>query len=260
MIRNLVTKFHKSYISLISLLLWQLESIFFYPKLRKVYRTIFADQSPISEKNKSNEKFIVFDIGANKGQSVSFFKKLFPDSYIYAFEPQKGIFEKLQNLVHLKSYINVETFNVGISSKNGQLILHEYDLDETSSFNPPAETSDYLKKKNLILLKKLSSKETTSICEVLTLDYECDILGIPHISILKIDVEGHEYDVLKGGSGVLGEKRVSVIQIERHLNDMRNDQSAGISDLLMSFGYSKISSIKHPFGTFYDDIYSISVR
>lgn len=34
------------------------------------------------------EGFTIFDVGANNGQSIRRFKKLFPNSKIFAFEPQ----------------------------------------------------------------------------------------------------------------------------------------------------------------------------
>ena len=43
----------------------------------------------------TKKKPIVFDIGANKGQSIDGFRKLYPECFIHAFEPSKLEFDQL---------------------------------------------------------------------------------------------------------------------------------------------------------------------
>ena len=45
---------------------------------------------------------VVFDIGANKGQSIKLFQKWFPKSKIYSFEPNPKLFSQLKN-----KYLNI---------------------------------------------------------------------------------------------------------------------------------------------------------
>ena len=40
---------------------------------------------------------IIFDVGANTGQSVNRFKRIFNDPVIHSFEPQHNVFKQLQN-------------------------------------------------------------------------------------------------------------------------------------------------------------------
>ena len=47
-----------------------------------------------------------------------------------------------------------------------------------------------------------------------TLDLLCDDLGIEGIDFLKIDVEGHELEVLKGGEGLITGRKIAAIQFE----------------------------------------------
>ena len=47
-----------------------------------------------------------------------------------------------------------------------------------------------------------------------TLDNVCRELSVGHISFLKIDTEGHDLDVLRGGRELLREHRVDVIETE----------------------------------------------
>jgi hypothetical protein len=62
------------------------ENIFFYPKLKKFYK-----------ENLKKESINILDVGANKGQSIDFFKKINQDISFDAFEPNKKLFTFLQN-------------------------------------------------------------------------------------------------------------------------------------------------------------------
>ena len=76
-------------ISIIQLLIDINERIFFYPKLKSFYKNIAypCSLSPNSQ--------IIFDVGANKGQSIDFFYKIFKNPTIYAFEPNPILYRKL---------------------------------------------------------------------------------------------------------------------------------------------------------------------
>ena len=50
---------------------------------------------------------------------------------------------------------------------------------------------------------------------------------------------------------------IAVVQFEKHEDDMRVDQSIKISKLLMDFGYRNACSIKHQFGNFHKEIFSL---
>ncbi len=62
------------------------ESIFFYPKLKKFYSS-----------NLRLGKINILDVGANKGQSMDFFLKINSNIEFDAFEPNKKLFDLLQN-------------------------------------------------------------------------------------------------------------------------------------------------------------------
>src|SRR5262249_33156474 len=57
---------------------------------------------------------LIFDVGANVGQSVVEFKRDFPSAVILSFEPDKNSFDILQR-------INGRAYNVAVSSSPGQL-------------------------------------------------------------------------------------------------------------------------------------------
>lgn len=222
------------------------ERIFFYPKLNKFY------------KEKLNKGQInILDVGANKGQSIDFFLKINPCNEIDAFEPNKKLFVYLQ--YKYKGLNNVRLHNLGVSDIKGEMIFNENILDETSTFEELNLTSNYLEKK----AKVLGVKKENIIVE----KYKVDVirlsdflLGNTHkkYDVLKIDVEGHEFQCLKGlFSNDLKMLPVRLIQLESHNDDMylSNNQHKDIEELLNKNSFEKVAEIKHGFGDFVELIF-----
>ena len=240
----------KVWISLISKLIWSLEKIFFYPKLTRFYKAL--DLSAIQRERGG---VIVFDVGANKGQSVKFFKSVYPQAKVYAFEPSKKIFKELNSILESKEINDVSTFQIGLGDVSKTIDFYESVLSETSSFVMPDKNSNYFKKKNRILFQKNENAFKKISTRITTVDQFVAENRIGHIDILKIDVEGFEYEVIKGAIGFLTKKKIDIIQFERHSNDMRHDRYPEINDLLRGQNFYKVGEIKHPFGEFYELIY-----
>ena len=67
-------------------LLQKLINIFGY-KVSKIKTIEKHDLDKIIKFINNKEKSIIFDVGANKGQSIKRFKKIYKDSVIHSFEP-----------------------------------------------------------------------------------------------------------------------------------------------------------------------------
>lgn len=125
---------------------------------------------------------MLFDIGANVGQTVKDFKEVFKHSTIHAFEPSPDTFEILKN--KLSDFKNIHLWNYGVGASSSDLLLNEYVHSNTNSFldihnNEPSN----LKRRTLV--------KTT------TIDQFSDENGIQKIDVLKIDTEGFELEVFK---------------------------------------------------------------
>jgi len=70
---------------------------------------------------------IIFDCGANIGMATIFFKWLYPDATIYAFEPQTKTFEFLQQNVKNNNLTNVFCYNLALSDAEGTITFYESD-------------------------------------------------------------------------------------------------------------------------------------
>ena len=114
------------------------EAIFFYPKLKKFYND-----------NLKNASVSILDVGANKGQSIDFFLGINPNAKITAFEPNKKLFQLLEE--KYKNNDNIILNNLGVSNTNGELEFNENILDETSTFESLNLDSKYLEKKAKVL-------------------------------------------------------------------------------------------------------------
>jgi FkbM family methyltransferase len=243
-------KIRTSWVWLISTLIWSIEKIFFYPKLFIAYRNL-----NLLNKIKIGESLTVFDVGANKGQSVNFFKKLYPQSKIFAFEPSEKTFNSLKEFVQDKSYQDVYIFQVGMGEIQGTMIFYESGLDETSTFVLPNQDSRYLRIKNRILFQNNEEAFNAVNVEVITFDNFAEKNKILYVDVLKIDVEGFELEVLRGARNALANGKIGIIQFERHSDDMREDNYPAIRELLLENGYRLIQEIDHPFGDFRELLY-----
>jgi hypothetical protein len=87
------------------------------------------------------------------------------------------------------------------------------------------------------LFKELGESPIIKVNEIniTTLDSLLQKLGICHVNILKINVEGAEFDVLKGARNFLAEKRISKIVITTH--PPHEQTSKIIVRYLATFGY-----------------------
>jgi FkbM family methyltransferase len=221
------------------------EAVFFYPKLKKFYK-----------ENLKNASVSILDVGANKGQSIDFFLGINPNAKITAFEPNKKLFQFLQEKYHSNANINLN--NLGVSNTNGELEFNENILDETSTFESLNLDSKYLEKKAKVLgVTKESIIVDKYKVAVVTLSEFLKSNENSSFDVLKIDVEGHELQVLEGLFSNGNQFKIRLIQLESHNDDMylSNSKHGDIDQLLNKNGYFEIAKIKHGFGDFAEIIY-----
>jgi FkbM family methyltransferase len=116
----------------------------------------------------------VVDIGSNVGVSVIFFKLLYPDSNIYAFEPDPATFEKLKR--NISQFNKVFLYNWAISNINSDI---DYYVNTESSMS----SSMY----------KRSSFQKQIKVKSITISNLIKELNLSRIDLLKFDIEGAEF-------------------------------------------------------------------
>lgn len=132
----------------------------------------------------------VLDIGANLGSYVVPIAKQFPNLRFFAFEPQRIIYYQLCSNIILNSLDNITAIQLGLSDK--QDILQTTVPNYATETNIGAFSLDDEVRKNEY---ECATVGETELMNIVTLD----MMGIENIKLIKIDVEGLELNVIKGG-------------------------------------------------------------
>jgi len=169
--------------------------------------------------NKENlDVGVVFDVGANSGSYSKTLINLFPSLSIFAFEPHPITFTKLNNTS--KEY-PFASFNLGMSDNIQTAALYDYSNNTGSS-----HASIYKK-----VFDNIHQSESIKYeIEMSTIDSFCDKKNISLITLLKIDTEGHEYQVLQGAKRMLTEHRIQAIHFE--FNEMNAISKVFMNDFI----------------------------
>ncbi|NLV86644.1 MAG: FkbM family methyltransferase [Clostridiales bacterium] len=158
----------------------------------------------------------IIDIGANIGNHSIYFGMFCKASKVISFEPQPFVFDVFSENIKLNNLDNkIFAFQLGIGSEQGYANLQDVDP------------------KNLGMTK-LSYKPKGNV-EIANLD---DFLNknfeIDNVSVLKIDVEGMEIDVLKGAVK-------TILKYKPFIYAEAGDQESymKLNEFLSSVGYIK---------------------
>ena len=148
---------------------------------------------------------LIFDVGANVGQSVAEFKEAFPNSTIHSFEPSPHTFETLR--ARAARYSAVHLHNFALGSTTTRMTFKENDRSTMSSFLPMGQYG-----------WGTIARETT--VDVNTVDEFCRRHGIGHIDLLKSDTQGFDFEVFKGAEHAFRSNMISLIYFEVIFSDM----------------------------------------
>jgi len=159
----------------------------------KFYKSYFHGVAPLFElsplvKKISKAKTLI-DVGSNKGQFGLLTRKFFPDIKIHSFEPQ---IEELNIQKKNLGSNNINYYNFALGSEEKISNLYITERKDSSSLLKPIETNS----------KKYLAKEIRKI-SVKRLDKLPGLNNIERPSILKLDVQGFELEVLKGSNEIL---------------------------------------------------------
>ena len=165
----------------------------------KDYHLKFSKDKVIKLLIGNNDTPIIFDVGANIGQSVEFYRKLYPNCIIHCFEPDIDSFKILsENCKNLKNiYLN----NCGIGSENTTLEFYKHDeinseingfikmnVNSNDSISLNSENSTEYKNK----INHISRAKIIKLSDYIKENH------IKQIDLLKLDTQGYEEECLKG--------------------------------------------------------------
>jgi FkbM family methyltransferase len=170
----------------------------------------------------------VLDIGANTGQFALALNAVLPNSKIYSFEPIPECFEVLQKSI--QGISNMQAFNTAIGNQSGKLSFERCKSSLSSSFRKMTDV-------HKIAFPETSEHETINVA-IEKLDYLASQLEIVEPLLIKIDVQGFEDQVLRGGHETI--KKAKIIIIETSFAKLYEDQPLfrEIYEILLNFGFN----------------------
>ncbi len=212
----------------------------FGKKLRSLYRRLKHKPQSQYEIEKAEHIFyiqymqpgmVAFDVGANIGEiSLLFSRFVGLQGEVHSFECSPNTFNRLRETVAISNRKNIIQNCICLSDAIGTAELYIFD-DDHASWNTMA---------NRPLHEYGINIQPISVEKVLTttIDEYCESRNIQQIDLLKIDVEGAEYQVIKGASRMMHEHRIRCVVFEfgQTTFDMGNDPSE-LTQLIRSKGY-----------------------
>ena len=141
---------------------------------------------------------VVFDVGANVGDWTEGALVINRQAQYHCFEPSLDTFKTLSGR---QFPANVRVNNFGLSSASEDRTLFV--------FGSGGEANSLYRR-----IGTASMQHEHEVVKLRTLDDYCIELGLSAVDFVKIDVEGHELDALRGASRMLSAGAIGVVQFE----------------------------------------------
>lgn len=146
----------------------------------------------------SLEPRVLFDVGANVGQTALWLRQHVPDAAIHAFEPVPATFQALRQAT--SAHASIVCHELALGAERGTRLMRALPGDEQNSL----VTGIY---------DEHPDADETHI-RIETVDHMCAELGVSAVDVLKTDTEGYDLEVLRGAEGLLGRGAISAVVSE----------------------------------------------
>ena len=180
----------------------------FYCRVNKDdFKIMTIHEDDIIERFTPKQGDIVVDIGAHIGlYTIISSKRVGTNGKVVAIEADPGNFEMLNRNIKLNQLTNVIPLNYAVYSKETKIKL----------YLPSGESG--FTKYNTIMSDWVNTKDKFVEVNANTLDYLLQSKGIreEEVNWIKIDVEGAEFEVLKGATNVLSKSKDIALLMELH--------------------------------------------
>lgn len=170
---------------------------------------------------------IFYDVGINLGQTLIKVKTLAPDMKYVGFEPNPSCVAYLDALVSSNRWKNIKVVPAGLSDSDGVVPLYGSDGTDPES----------------TIVAELRSEGQKAVKFVPVFRHE-SIEGVVldgRVSVLKIDVEGAELEVVRSLQGLIERDRpVIIMEVlpNRQENELKARRSKEMVGMISGFGYS----------------------
>lgn len=149
---------------------------------------------------------IIIDAGAANGYISRLFASSFPNSDVYCFEPIQTTFDEL--LCNVKDCQRIHPSHRGLGAVNQTLVINKaVRITSSSLYGIQSNIKDSYLAENI---KKMDEEEV----QISTLDSLA--LKDGPIHVFKLDVQGYELEVLKGGAKALERTSIVLLEMQNH--------------------------------------------
>jgi FkbM family methyltransferase len=186
----------------------------------------------------AHEARVIFDIGANRGHVSQRYADIFPDAFIHAFEPFEEFHTDFRNQNPDGSRYRLNA--LALSDREGTAEFH---------LNKSGDTNSLLESIQIGANSDASCITVgTQQVRTMTLSAYCSEADIRGIDILKMDTQGSELSILKGGESLLKDQRIRLIYTEAYFKPQYKEQPLlyDIANYLKQFNYY-LEGIYDPF-------------
>ena len=180
---------------------------------------------------------VAVDVGANKGFWTKALMRTFGDGvrHVYLLDPspenQAELNNRDDNLIFApEDFARFSAHAVAAGSTSGEAVLYtNEDGSPLASLYPHAGDTE-------------TRRDQRIPVQVVTLDAFLDAQGVAHVDIVKLDVEGHELEVLKGAARALRSGRIDIVMWEFGRHHIESGCSfRDFHDLLSAAGFEVYS-------------------
>jgi len=185
----------------------------------QIYHYGFWEEDVTNIINKTLHKgMVAIDIGASTGPHTFRMAKLVGDKgKVYAFEPSKALFPKLKKGIELNNFKNIVPENLALSNEEEVKAYYTNTLfrfGQAEDYMPPMPTN------------------------FITLDDYVKSRKIKKIAFIKLDVDGYETKIIKGGFNSIKKfKPVMIVEFARGCQEQYGCTLEELTDVLMLLGY-----------------------
>jgi FkbM family methyltransferase len=152
---------------------------------------------------------VILDVGANTGIYSLVAAAMNPGAQIYGFEPTKSLFGRYERNCRLNGF-NVHTFCTALSNSSGVGVMREWMLAKGGG----------------------GGLRDGEVVRTIRLDAVIGEHSIGRIDLAKIDVEGHEPEVLEGMGCFLGQFRPTLL-----IEVLSDEAGAKLEEFVGDLGY-----------------------
>ena len=194
------------------------------------YSTIILEKEKSYEKHFTafanlvlNEGDVAIDFGANIGyHTITLSSFVGNNGRVYSFEPQRIIFQQLNCNVFINGLDNVYTYNLAVGEKETEVFINSPDFHNIY----PMYTN--------IGNTSINTNKVGSLVRQIPLDS----MNLPKLNFIKLDVQGSELGILKGGKNTIEKHRPYMfMEVEEKQLNLFNLTSNDLIEYTKNLGY-----------------------